>query len=411
MNDELVLGWRSGDPTATTAVRNGLRALASGLLGTPDHGLPEPERSDPDVRRELAASVAREVMQRGGSSTDELMGLAVMVTARLVIQTCRDRRPPLASGPSAEGHLPPQLVVSVALAADSLSAHVRTMAERHLADCADCRKEADQVRRLLRGGFTTAAPRPLPVAGSTPVPTPIAPASPEAPGGARAGWNDGRIGLPAILESEPTQEVARPAPTPPHIPARPPAAKSPVRLQRARPRSEEGGLRTWWPVLAIAAVLGVLVALRQQESAQAERVPELTSIAIRTAPPIPDASTFPSNARSALLDLEKGDCRLAALRLRTARLQNPDRSDIALTEAGAWVCAGGGDEAAAALAEVERLVQSPEPELLWYRAQAALLQGDAALAREMLVRVRPLVDLERGRLIDGQLDRLRAITR
>lgn len=416
MNDDQVSGWRAGDPTATTTVRNSLRALADSLLATPGVGLPEPTRSEPDRRRDLSGSVAREVMQRGGSTADDLLGLAVMVSARVVIQTSRESRPSHrldASAGLGDSHLPPQLVVSFALAPDSLSGHVRTMAERHLAGCPGCTQEADQVRRLVRGSFSSAGgaksarePVESPTADEAPPRAPPPSVVPPGPGAA----------LTYSPEADPTEEVVAyrasgsppVAKTPPATKPPPAAPARPARVRQARARTESGGLLVWWPVIAIAAVLAIMLYLRHTEQARAERSPEVAGVADRSPPALPDASSFPADAQSALLDLERGDCRLAALRLRTARLQYSQRSDIAWTEAGAWVCAGQGDEAFAALSSYEQSGGQRGPELLWIQAQTALLQGDARTARELLVRVRPLVDLERGRAVDDQLDRLRS---
>ncbi|MCK6507994.1 hypothetical protein L6R53_32280, partial [Myxococcota bacterium] len=160
MTDDLVQLWRDGDPMAATAVRNALRGIADAVLTSPT-GQPggAVALADADRRRDATAAVAKEVMQRGGSSADELRGLAVMVSARHAVVEARAGDP--ASG--VDSHLPPQLVVSVALAPDSLSSHARGVAERHLHDCPSCTGEVDLVLRVVKG---LTMPRPVAPAGT-----------------------------------------------------------------------------------------------------------------------------------------------------------------------------------------------------------------------------------------------------
>lgn len=408
MKDEQVQAWRSGDATATTAVRNGLRALADGLLATPGLGLPEPHRSQAEHRRELASQVAREVMQRGGASADELLGLAVMVAARQVIQALRESR----VEETGLGHLPPQLVVSYALAADSLSAHARQMCERHLGECAGCEAEVERIRKLLRVGLQGPAPSPEP----SPVRSAPAELPPDAPTQEvrrppRAGAEPSRPADPPPERAEPRDPRRGPAdPRSPTAREKPGTPRA-FRAQHARP-SGPSALATWWPVLAIAAVLLTMVLLRHQERDQARRRPEIAALADRSPPsPVPAARLLPAEASGGLHDLKRGDCKLGAMRLGTARQFHPQHRELAWLEARSWVCAGEGERAEAALQAFLDAGGQVDAEVLWTQGQIALLKGDLRLALDRLVRVRPLLDLERGRKLDEQLDRLRSYAR
>jgi len=158
-------------------------------------------------------------------------------------------------------------------------------------------------------------------------------------------------------------------------------------------------------------VLVFMLYHRTRLASEVERTPGVAAIADRTPPPPPDAATLPEDADSAAVDLVRGDCELAARRFGTARSRHPDDPTLAWYEATSWVCAGDGTRASQALDAYLAAGGADTADLIWYQAQARLLQGDIAGARDRLVRVRPLVDLDRGVVIDRQLEALRVAAR
>ncbi|MCK6505505.1 hypothetical protein L6R53_19270 [Myxococcota bacterium] len=164
-----------------------------------------------------------------------------------------------------------------------------------------------------------------------------------------------------------------------------------------------------WPLVAILVVLAVVMSLRARRMEAAQAQPAVAVLADRSPPAVPAADGLPGDASSALVDLERGQCDLAAARLRTSRLRNPQVVELALLEAGTWVCAGDGARAEEASQAYLQGGGQTNAELLWVQAQAALLRGEATHARDRLVRLRPLVDLERGARIDEQLAGLRSL--
>ena len=94
MDDALVARWREGDPTATTAVRNGIRTVAERMLGhTTLRGVTSTKArkvaEDEGQRREVTADIAREVMVRGGATAADVTAITIMVTARKLVELLR----------------------------------------------------------------------------------------------------------------------------------------------------------------------------------------------------------------------------------------------------------------------------------------------------------------------------------
>jgi hypothetical protein len=163
------------------------------------------------------------------------------------------------------------------------------------------------------------------------------------------------------------------------------------------------------PLVAIIAVLGALLFLRARRQADLAQQPAVAALADRSPPAVPSQDAVPEDAHSALLDLGRGDCDLAAARMRTSRRRNPEAVGICLLEAATWVCAGDGPAATEAAEAYLQRGGEPNADLLWVQAQAALLQGQGAQARDRLVRLRPLVTLDKGALVDRQLSGLRSL--
>ncbi len=387
MDDTQVQSWRDGDAMAAAAVRNGLRAVADAIvtapLGSAAGGRTSPLVRDPDRRREVTAEVAREVMQRGGATAADLRALAVMVAARHVVDVQREGR-----HLGDASHLPPQMVVSMALAEDSLSGHARDVARRHVDECTGCAGDVEMVAAVVKrvmAGAAAPAPRPPP-SSTADAPT-----------------------------EETVRPAARPVPDRSSPPRRSPAPRSaggPIRPPRGGRLDRPATVSPWraaWPVIAILVVVAGLFMARTHTDEAAAAVPELAAIADRSVPDPPAAGDLPDDVDSVVQDLQTGNCRVAAARLQRARKLHEGDLLVAWYDARAQVCAGNGDAAMEAFDAYRQAGGESTPELLYYQAQAALLRGDLPTARQQLLSARPLVDSDLGATIDAQLDQLTRI--
>lgn len=373
--------WREGDPMATAAVRNQLRELAEPIVSVAP--------GDAETRRGVTADVAREVMQREPATVQELQALTVMVGARHVVTAQRAVRPP-----TGDAHLPPQLVVSMAVAEDSLGDAARESARAHIAACRSCGDELRLVRRLVKLSSSSQVP------GIEDAPAEHHPAPEPAPP-PRA--------TPVVARGEPDPA---PAAAPPPAVRRRRDASGPIRAPRGGRLDASATVPWWramWPVLAIVAVAAGLVFARGQGSLARARSAEVAAIADRTPPAAPLPEALPWEARGAVADLGNGDCASAAPRFHLAHVQVPDEPETALWEAAAWVCAGDGEKAQRAL-DWHRQAAGPidSAQVQWIQAQTLLLRGQRSEARAALVALRAR-DIERAPQIEAQLAALSAL--
>jgi hypothetical protein len=363
MDDALVARWREGDPTATTAVRNGIRTVAERMLGHATlRGVTSTKArkvaEDEGQRREVTADIAREVMVRGGATAADVTAITIMVTARKLVELLRFERPF-----TGETHLPPQVAVSYALAPDSLPKPSQEAAQKHTDECTGC---AEDVR--IVGAVVRANPNP------DPIPRPVAPPPPAGP------TPDDMIGDMAAIEAAAEKPERR---------RREPAPPRQTAARRAANAEREPADRRAWASLAIIAVASIVGAgfwSTYNRSLRYEKRMEIAQLVTRD---VPNLTAFGAASRRAEYDeiaeaLDRGDCESAAALARTLRRQGGGGSEIYRVEAAAWVCVGDG------VAAVEAVEAAPTFSDPWLAAQAHFLRGDVALGLDSLDRAQSL---------------------
>ena len=392
MDDALLNRWKQGEPQATTAVRNAIRTVAERVLSNPALRNAEGTGgralvSDEERRRELTSAVAKEVMERGGDSANTVTALALMVSARHVIEALRVGRPLAGTA-----HLPPPVAVSCALAPASMAAAQRDASNRHLESCKSCADDVRLVREVVRSASTVVQDTSA-AAIEEAVAATAADAMAQAVQDAADDVEDGPNEAPAPRETRPTR------------PSRPSAR--PPRRGEAAAEPSGGFFKAAWPLLVLLALGAWYAWSRHQDALHAAVLPQVAALANRTPPALVRGEKAPAYVEDAMRDLARGDCLQAAARFRTARRQHPDDRRVWVLEGASFVCAGDG---AAALQPLDIVAREgePTPAIHWYRAQALLLEGRAADALELLEKVAASDNPHRA-AAKPQIDQIRAI--
>jgi len=361
MDDALVQAWRGGDPRATTAVRNGIRSIAERVLAHPHllaHVGPQASArlENDEKRREITAAIAVEVMRRRIDDGASVLAHALSVAGRHAVQALQEGR-----ARTGDAHLPPPVLVTMALAPDGIAGPQREAFARHLGACAHCAEDITTIQRIVQQPELAdhrppaeAAPRPLDV---------------------------DRTLSDAFRAAATADAPAAPLPFPSRAaPGRPRPALDP----RPAPR------RAAWPwALAALLVAGVAVAWATLGGRGARGpVAGAAALADRTPPDIARLADLPPAVQHAVGDLARGDCRTAAGRFKSARRASPDDPRLPMLEGASWVCVGDVRSAQAAFAEMDAIATrtgAPRPRAAsWYQAQAALLAEDADRALVLL---------------------------
>jgi hypothetical protein len=379
MDDALVGRWRSGDATATTAIRNALRSTAERIFGHPalwSALVPQvrPRFQGEDARRELTAEIAREVMKRKVETANELQATAMMLAARKAAEALLEGNPQ-----DGGAHLPAPMVVTYALAPAGLAPRVKEALDKHLAGCQHCTSDVRVLERIVSTPEEVEAAMTAQAAELAPAPSDM---------------GDDIAALMRQVAEDDRDEAeekrgasrggARP---PPRAEARPAAAAK----GRGVIKNAEAPRRPAWLIMApfflIVAGLGwYLTADPEAEQVNADRT-ALAGLADRSPPEITRLGDLPPEAQLALQDLARKDCRTAAGRFQTARRTLKDKVELYLLEAGSFVCAGDGRRALRTLDELQtaRGADAPVPEgSHWIRGQAFLLEGDGTQALSAL---------------------------
>lgn len=340
-----------GDHDAFLAIESQLKAVARSLLAHPALGV-----SEPLTQRVLTNAAVTEALDREMTDLDTVIAATVMAVARRAVEALRRTE-------AGVGHLPPGILVSVALVPQVLATASREAAERHLASCATCtdlarrirEAAADVVARVEAPGYEA----PQPAAGSEEDQDPEEGSS---------------FDVESMMRRLAEQDGAR------DMAAGPRRLKKRGRTldpRRQPGREGEPNLRAA-PLVFLGLALLVLVALATRgwwNRPAAPRIePEVAALAEKALPELPDLQELPAALEPGLRDLEGGDCHLATYRFRIARQREPELTLAWYWEGLAAVCDGDGAAGLAALqAAWER---APDIEDLdWYLAQAALLQG------------------------------------
>ena len=368
MDDALVARWREGDPTATTAVRNGIRTVAERMLGhTTLRGVASTKArkvaEDEGQRREVTADIAREVMVRGGATAADVTAITIMVTARKLVELLRFERPF-----TGETHLPPQVAVSYALAPDSLPKPSQEAAQKHTDECTGC---AEDVR--IVGAVVRANPNP------DPIPRPVAPPTPAGPSVNDMSRDMAAIEAAATAERPERTERRRKEPPPP----RETAARRAANAER-----EPADRRAWTTlaILAVASIVGFGFWRVHNRNLRYEKRMEIAQLVPRE---VPSLAMYGAASRNPDYDgiadaLDRGDCETAADLARTLRKRGGGGSEIYRVEAAAWVCVGDGSAA------VEAIRAAPTFGDPWLAAQAHFLRGDVDVGLDSLDRAQSL---------------------
>jgi hypothetical protein len=358
MDDGLVARWREGDPTATTAVRNGIRTVAERMLAHSTlRGVTSTKArrvaEDEGQRREVTADIAREVMVRGGATAADVTAITIMVTARKLVELLRFERPF-----TGETHLPPQVAVSYALAPESLPKPSQEAAQKHTDECPGC---AEDVR--IVGAVVRANPTP------DPIPRPVAPPPPAGPS-----IDDVSRDM-AALEAAAAERPERRRREPP-----PPRTTAARRAAAAERDPVDRRARVSLVVITVASVVGFAFWRAHARNVRYEKRMEIAGLVTRDVPNLANFGAASRRAEYEPIDaaLDRGDCETAADLARTLRLQGGGGSEIYRVEAAAWICVGDG------VAAVEAVDAAPTFSDPWLAAQAHFLRGDVALGLDSL---------------------------
>jgi hypothetical protein len=186
------------------------------------------------------------------------------------------------------------------------------------------------------------------------------------------------------MEGAESEEAAtRTAPPRPEgrraTPSRP--AFKPSRAQGPEKRGFE--LRTWLPLLLVVAVGGWWWWSQRHAERMKTVDPSIAALAVRDPPKVGAGEDVPEYARPGVNLLERGDCRSAAARFRTARRAHPEDRRLWVLEGGSFVCAGDGAGAMQTL-EVLSRDKDATPAARWFYAQALLLTGSVGPAEDAL---------------------------
>lgn len=361
MDDALVARWRDGDAKASTAIRNAIRSTAERVLSHPAlDGVVGPqaasELSDDGRRRELTARLAKDVMRRQAANAAQVKALAIMAASRHAVEAMQSAWPK-----TDDGHLPAQVTVSMALSPAGLAPRVREAAERHLENCKRCRDAIHVVDRIVRTQEATVEDtrREDLVAEAARAEARAADVARQKAREARKRRSEGKA-----VKSKPKRRKLDRDPERKRLPA------------------------AVYGLVALAVVGGgVWLWMGRDGGGATEKtgpVAGVAALADQSPPEVGRLADLPPEVQFAVGDLASGDCRTAAGRFRSARAQAKDKARLYVLEAGAFVCAGDSRKAKRALDDMDDMTAEKggmvPHSASWFRAQAQLLDGEAAAA-------------------------------
>jgi hypothetical protein len=384
VDDILFKRYLAGDLQALKSLEAGLRFIAESILTKPCFNI-----GNPQTVRLLVHAVTEEALEHDARDLDSLVASVTSGAACKGIEYLRrdvDRLP-------GSNHTPPTVLVNLALAPNIVTGSSATTAEKHLESCELCRSQIALVRNATSQppAAETIVERPVnvvepPEAGLvSPVEEITQPVATE-PLPSGAGAFDGHPGT--------NSDAAKGAPAP----VADAAMSSPSHIRSVRVGSRTSGrslpspqfLRTQYqkllvlPVVFVLAFWGAWFLKRELSSTSHFTANQLASLAARTPPPVLPKDEQPESARAAFQDLEAVHCSAAANRFRQARKREPENGILWYYEGLSFICAGDGAGANVALEGAGRHATTSSQNLDWYRAQAALLSGNAESALHYL---------------------------
>ncbi len=375
MDNRTVQRALQGDEEAARAVESHLRSAARQLLSHPALQV-----EDPVTQRVLANAAVAEALERELSELDNLLAATVMAAARRGVEHMRR----LQGMQRGAGHLPPGILVSVALVPQILATASRAAAEQHLSSCADCTDQARSVRDAAAAAAMDDDPEEptaqhhLSAALDHSHQAGVFGLGDSEPSGdAQDAAGAAEAMLQRLLETADAVEAARDA--------EPSTAQRRRRAQRARKRGEKP-IRAA-PIIVLALALVAVISRMDLRCSPVEDsvrvVPELAQLASLDTPELPPRAEWLPVLEPGFEELVQGDCPMAANRFRLARLRDPTLVQAWYQEGLAATCAGRGEQAVVAL-ERARTLDASLPQLDWALAQAALLAGREELALAQL---------------------------
>jgi hypothetical protein len=327
MDDQLVQRFNEGDPTATMAMRNQLRAMAARVLSSPQWEL------GAEARQNLEREAAGEAMEGGGKNAVAFTVAAMSSAAQRGLTWLRKR-----DGMRDGDHPARHMVVGVAL--QTASANHKLHVESHWKDCPACKHHFDVVDEALRGATKAQAAAQL-----------VAPAPPPS--------------------AQPADDLASFARERARQQRKKPKAKKAAKKRRRRKKKGQKP-PALWPILAVAGALAAGFWYTAQPSDE-QRAWQAAAILPDELPPVGRAHTFDAQIQRAIESAADGDCRQAGNKLHAAAKTNPDDYWLAYYEGMAWVCERDGRRATAALERVDLMTTDVPWGYTWWLGQALLL--------------------------------------
>jgi len=314
MDQELISRFRSGDPSARTAMRNHLRAVAARVLASPQW------RLNAETRTELEKAAAAVAL---GCPAPDPIGFAVAAMDAAALQGLERRR-------KEEGlvgrHPTAQLIVSVAL--ETASANQAATLQEHVGDCSPCRNHLEVVRMALRAAASANAAADVP----SPSPQQIAPA--------------------------PKRERAQPARSP--------------RRRRAPPRKE--AFQVPWTAVVLVGIGVAGMTWWTGRLSPEEETWKAAAMLPNELPPTAMAAEYTGSTQAAIERLGTEDCPAAASKLGMAFNREQDYN-LRYLEGLSHICGHRGPEAFEALQDVNDSVHYDDLPwgFSWWYAHALVL--------------------------------------
>ncbi|MCB9758775.1 MAG: hypothetical protein H6739_02965 [Alphaproteobacteria bacterium] len=326
MDEELLRRFRDGDPTAATAVRNHLRAVAARVLAAPQWSF-----IPADQRQPLEQGAAAEAMIERQRDSVGMAAEAMAAASRAGLERLR-RHEAVAEAEH------PTTAALVAVGLETASAAQAAQLRPHLEGCTTCKRHVELVGAAARAAAT-----------------------------ASVAVND----TPAVAAAPPVTRKAPDTHGRPHKLLRDPNDPISQVIEQPAPRT---GTRAGLVPIAL-----ILLAMAVFAYAKAQLSPEETRWAIAAMlppelPPTGRAELYDGDAREALLHMRDGDCPRAAAMLRTVRGSAPDDPWLQWYEGLAYVCTRDGADAVPLLQELADGGFEPFG-LDWWLGQALLLAG------------------------------------
>lgn len=348
MNDELFKRFLSGDPHATTGVRNHLRAIAHRLLDAPQW-----EMKESDTRRERETAAVAEVLRNPGGSMVQAASRVMTVSARIGIEHLRST-----SGiPST--HIAADTLARKAM--DRLEAEEEEPLRQYLDSCSTCTAHLEQARNAIKAAIS--AQKQTPRLPST-TPTPMS--------------GQFRSASPKRVKTTSTKKHPK--------------------LSKAAGLSSSELITRGLMLFALVFGIQQLTKPSKGELASAEEI-RRANLLPKELPPVALASTLPANVGAAVQLMEAGRCKDSASRIARFVERNPDDRLLRYYHSLALICDRQKDEAIQSFSQLRQMEGEKFWGENWWYAQALYLGGGEEKALTLLGEI---ADSNHGRAADAE---------